>query len=69
MDLKDFNYQYFNYHNTSSEKRQTDGPISLFSTHCTTKLTKSISKRLEAVLPLVINADQTGDIKGRYIGH
>ena len=26
------------------------------------------AKRLEAVLPLVINADQTGYIKGRYIG-
>ena len=30
--------------------------------------TKTIAKRLEAVLPLVINADQTGYIKGRYIG-
>ena len=30
--------------------------------------TKAIAKRLEAVLPLVINADQTGYIKGRYIG-
>ena len=30
--------------------------------------TKAIAKRLEAVLPLVINDDQTGYIKGRYIG-
>ena len=29
---------------------------------------KAIAKRLEAVLPLVINADQTGYIKGQYIG-
>ena len=30
--------------------------------------TKAIAKRLVVVLPLVINADQSGYIKGRYIG-
>ena len=30
--------------------------------------TEAIAKRLEAALPLVINANQTGYIKGRYIG-
>ena len=31
-------------------------------------LTKSIAKRLEKVLPKIINSDQTGYIKGRFIG-
>ena len=31
-------------------------------------LTKSIAKRLEKVLPKIINSDQTGSIKGRFIG-
>ena len=31
-------------------------------------LTKSISKRLEKVLPKIINSDQPGYIKGRFIG-
>ena len=31
-------------------------------------LTKSIAKRLEQVLPKIINSDQTGYIKGRFIG-
>ena len=31
-------------------------------------LTKSIAKRLEKVLPKIINLNQTGYIKGRFIG-
>ena len=31
-------------------------------------LTKVIAKRIEKVLPTLINPDQTGDVKGRYIG-
>ena len=31
-------------------------------------LTKAIAKRLEKVLPSIINPDQTGYVKGRYIG-
>ena len=31
-------------------------------------LTKTIAKRLEKVLPKIINSDQTGYVKGRYIG-
>jgi len=31
-------------------------------------MTKSIAKRLEKVLPKIINSDQTGYIKGRFIG-
>ena len=31
-------------------------------------LTKSIAKRLEKVLPKIINPNQTGYIKGRFIG-
>ena len=31
-------------------------------------LTKSIAKGLEKVLPKIINSDQTGYIKGRFIG-
>ena len=31
-------------------------------------LTKSIAKRLEKILPKIINSDQTGYIKGRFIG-
>ena len=31
-------------------------------------MTKSIPKRLEKVLPKMINSDQTGYIKGRFIG-
>ena len=42
-------------------------PISLLNTDDKIA-TKAIAKRLEAVLLLVINADQTGYIKGRYIG-
>ena len=42
-------------------------PISLLNTDYKIA-TKAIAKRLEAVLPHVINADQTGYIKGRYIG-
>ena len=42
-------------------------PISLLNTDYKIA-TKAIARRLEAVLPSVINADQTGYIKGRYIG-
>ena len=42
-------------------------PISLLNTGYKIA-TKAISKRLEAVLPNVINANQTGYIKGRFIG-
>ena len=31
-------------------------------------LTKVIAKRIEKVLPVLINPDQTGYVKGRYIG-
>ena len=31
-------------------------------------LTKTIAKRIEKVLPNIINVDQTGYVKGRYIG-
>jgi len=41
-------------------------PISLLNTDCKIA-TKAIDKRLEAVLPLVINADQAVYVKGRYI--
>ena len=41
--------------------------VSLLNTDCKIA-TKATAKRLEAVLPLVINADQTDYIKGRYIG-
>ena len=42
-------------------------PISLLNTDYKIA-TKTIAKRLEAVLPNVINANQTGYIKGRFIG-
>ena len=42
-------------------------PISLLNTDYKI-LTKVLAKRLEKVLPKVINADQTGYIKNRYIG-
>jgi len=31
-------------------------------------LTKVLANRLEKVLPKIINPDQTGYVKGRYIG-
>jgi len=31
-------------------------------------LTKTIAKRLEKVLPKIINSDQTGYVKGRFLG-
>ena len=42
-------------------------PISLLNSDYKI-LTKSIAKRLETVLPKIINPDQTGYIKGRFIG-
>ena len=42
-------------------------PISLLNSDYKI-LTKSITKRLETVLPKIINPDQTGYIKGRFIG-
>ena len=42
-------------------------PISLLNNNYKI-LTKSIAKRLEKVLPKIINPNQTGYIKGRFIG-
>jgi len=42
-------------------------PISLLNTDYKI-LTKSIAKRLEKILPKIINPNQTGYIKGRFIG-
>ena len=42
-------------------------PISLLNTDYKI-LTRVIAKRLEKVLPKIINPDQTGYIKNRYIG-
>ena len=42
-------------------------PITLLNVDCKIA-TKAIAKRLEASLPKLINHDQTGFIKGRYIG-
>ena len=43
-------------------------PISLLYNTDYKIATKATAKRLEAILPHVINSDQTGYIKGRYIG-
>ena len=43
------------------------GPISLLNVDYKI-LTKVITKRIEKVLPTLINSDQTGYVKGRYIG-
>ena len=76
--VESINYGFENlskkrYYNTSTEKRQTDQSpwqpkAYLTSKHRLQNCHESNRKRLEAVLPLVINADQTGYIKGRYIG-
>ena len=50
-----------------SEMCIRDRPISLLNVDYKI-LTKSIAKRLEKVLPKIINSDQTGYIKGRFIG-
>ena len=42
-------------------------PITLLNVDCKIA-TKAIAKRIEASLPKLINSDQTGFIKGRYIG-
>ena len=42
-------------------------PISLLNTDYKI-LTKCLSHRIQDVLPSIINSDQTGYIKGRYIG-
>ncbi len=42
-------------------------PISLLNTGYKI-LTKSLARRIYIVLPSIINLDQTGFIKGRYIG-
>ena len=42
-------------------------PISLLNTDYKI-LTKTMAKRLEKVLPKIINPDQTGYVKGRFIG-
>ena len=42
-------------------------PISLLNTDYKIA-TKAIARRLENILPFIINPDQTGYIKGRYIG-
>ena len=42
-------------------------PVSLLNTDYKI-LTKTIAKRLEKVLPKIINSDQTGYVKGRFIG-
>ena len=41
--------------------------ISLLNVDCKI-LTKVIAKRIEKVLPTLINSDQTGYVKGRYVG-
>jgi len=42
-------------------------PITLLNIYCKIA-TKAIAKRIEASLSKLINSDQTGFIKGRYIG-
>ena len=42
-------------------------PITLLNVNCKIA-TKAIAKRIEASLPKLVNSDQTGFIKGRYIG-
>ena len=42
-------------------------PITLLNVNCKIA-TKAMAKRIEASLPKLINSDQTGFIKGRYIG-
>ena len=42
-------------------------PISLLNNDCKT-VTKALALRLEKVLPTIISANQTGYVKGRYIG-
>ena len=37
-------------------------------THDYTILTKALAKRIEKYLPKLVNSDQTGFVKGRYIG-
>ena len=42
-------------------------PVSLLNIDCKI-LTKTIAKRLEKKLPKIINSDQTGYVKGRFLG-
>ena len=44
-----------------------DYPAQNVATHFVI-LTKVLAKRLEKVLPRLKNPDQTGNVKGRYIG-
>ena len=42
-------------------------PVTLLNVDCKIA-SKAIAKRIEPILPLLIHADQTGFVKGRYIG-
>ena len=42
-------------------------PITLLNVDCK-NLAKTIAKRIEPILPNIIHSDQSGFIKGRYIG-
>ena len=53
--------------NKNATSLENLGPISLLNVDYKI-LTKTIAKKLEKVLPKIINPDQTGYVKGRYMG-